>query len=67
MLIGTSRRESVISLLLLSVVLCSYQIYQFPTGLQSILSLNLLCKGIKLYLHKVLDIEVAVCNAPKPS
>jgi hypothetical protein len=66
MLIGTSRRESVISLLLLSVVLCSYQIYQFPTGLQFILSLNLLCKGIKLYLHKVPDIEVAVCNAPKP-
>jgi hypothetical protein len=29
MLIGTSRRESVISLLLLAVVLCGYQIYQF--------------------------------------
>jgi hypothetical protein len=29
MLIGTSRREGVISLLLLVVVLCGYQIYQF--------------------------------------
>jgi hypothetical protein len=29
MLIGTSRRESVISSLLLVVVLCGYQIYQF--------------------------------------
>jgi len=29
MLIGTSRRESVISPLLLVVVLCGYQIYQF--------------------------------------
>jgi hypothetical protein len=29
MLIGTSRRESVINPLLLVVVLCEYQIYQF--------------------------------------
>jgi hypothetical protein len=29
MLIGTSRRESVVSPLLLVVVLCDYQIYQF--------------------------------------
>jgi hypothetical protein len=29
MLIGTSCRESVISLLLLVVILCGYQIYQF--------------------------------------
>ena len=49
MLIGTSRMESFISLLLLVVVLCGYQIYQFPTGLRFILSLNSVCKGIKLY------------------
>jgi len=48
MLIGT-HWESVISLLLLVLVLCSYQIYQFPN------------KGKKLYLHEVPYI-FAVCN-----
>ena len=62
MLIGTSRMESFISLLLLVVVLCGYQIYQFPTGLRFILSLNSVCKGNKLYLHEVPVIDVAVCN-----
>jgi hypothetical protein len=32
MLIGTSRRESVICPLLLVVVLCGYQIYEFEIG-----------------------------------
>ena len=54
-------RESVISLLLLVVLLYCYQIYQFPTALRFILSLNSICKGIKLYLHEVPDIDVAVC------
>jgi hypothetical protein len=40
MLISTSHREGVINLLLLVVVFCSYQIYQFPTGLRFILSLT---------------------------
>ena len=62
MLIGTSRPESVISPLLLDVVLCGYQIYQLPTGLQFISSLNSVCKSIKLYLHEVPEINVAVCN-----
>ena len=39
MLIGSSRRKSVLSPLLLVVVLCGYKIYQFPTGLHFILSL----------------------------
>ena len=56
MLIGTSCRESVRSLLVFVVVLCGYQIYQFPTCLRFILSLNSVHKGIKLYLHEVPDI-----------
>ena len=31
-------------------------------GLRFILSLNSACKGIKLYLHEVPDIDIAVCN-----
>jgi hypothetical protein len=42
-----------IGLLLLIVVLCGYQIYQFLTGLRFILRMNFICKGIKLYLHEV--------------
>ena len=61
MLIGTSRQKSAISLLLV-VVLWGYQIYQFPTGLRFILRLNSLYKGIKLYIHEVPDIDIAVCN-----
>jgi hypothetical protein len=50
MLIGTSRWETVfICSLLLVVVHCGYQIY--------FLSLNTVCKGIKLYLYEVPDIE----------
>jgi hypothetical protein len=56
MLIGTSCRESVRSLLVFIVVLCGYEIYQFPTCLRFILSLNSVHKGIKLYLHEVPDI-----------
>ena len=62
MLICTSRRESVICLLPLVVVLCGYQIYEFQIGLRFILSLNSACKGIKLYLHEVLDSDIVVCN-----
>ena len=62
MLIGTSRRESVICPLLLVVVLCGYQIYEFEMSLRFILSLNSVCKGRKLYLHEVPDINIAVCN-----
>ena len=32
------------------------------TGLRFILSLNSVCKGIKLYLHEIPDIDVAVCS-----
>ena len=53
MLIGTSRWETVfICSLLLVVVHCGYQIYQIY-----FLSLNTVCKGIKLYLYEVPDIE----------
>jgi hypothetical protein len=62
MLIGTSGRESVICPLLLVVVLCGYQIYEFEMSLRFILSLNSICKGRKLYLHEVPDINIAVCN-----
>ena len=62
MLIGTSHRESAICSLLLVVVLCGYQIYEFQMGLRFILSLNSLCKGVKLYLHEVPDINIVVCN-----
>ena len=58
MLIGTSRRESVICPLLLVVVLCGYQIYEFEMSLRFILSLNSVCKGRKLYLHEVPDINI---------
>ena len=58
MLISTSHRESVISLLLLFIVLCGYQIYQFLIYL----SLDSVCKGIKLYLHEVPDTNVVVCS-----
>ena len=62
MLICTSRWECVICLLLLVVVLCGDQIHEFQMGLRFILSLNSVCKGIKLYLHKLSDIDIAVCN-----
>ena len=32
------------------------------TGLRFILSLNSVCKGIKLYLHEIPHIDVAVCS-----
>jgi hypothetical protein len=57
--IGTSRQESVIvcccSLLYFAVIMSVS-----ATGLWFILSLNSVCKGIKLYLHEVPDIDVAV-------
>ena len=56
MLIGTSHRESVMYV----AALCGYQIYEFKMGLRFILSLNSICKGIKLYLHEVPDIDIAV-------
>jgi hypothetical protein len=58
MLIGISCRESVICPLLLVVVLCGYQIYEFEMSLRFILSLNSVCKGRKLYLHEVPDINI---------
>ena len=45
---------------MLVVVLCGYQIYEFQMGLRFILSLNSACKGIKLYLHEVLDSDIVV-------
>jgi hypothetical protein len=39
------------------VVLYGYQIYEFQIGLRFILSLNSVCKGIKLYLHELSDID----------
>ena len=58
MLIGTSRRESVIcSLLLIAVI--KYMSFKW---FYNFFSLNSVCKGIKLYLHEVPDYDIAVCN-----
>jgi hypothetical protein len=61
MLIITSHRKVLYVccclLLYFVVIKCEFQM-----GLRFILSLNSICKGIKLYLHKVPDIVIAVYN-----
>jgi len=62
MLIGTSRRESVISPLLLVIVLCGYKIYQFLKLVYDLFKPEFVCKSIKLYVHEVPDIDVVICS-----